>query len=561
MERIGKYHIRKRLGGGGMGELFLALDPTLDREVAIKVMSEDIMRDEHARARFYREAKAAARLQHRNIVTVYDFAHDGDIPYIVMEFLRGQNLADRLRTGPSFSILEKLDLGIQLCEGLRFAHGEGVVHRDIKPANIWLLEDGGVKLLDFGLAKSITGTLTHGSGVAGSAAYMSPEQIEGQPLEPRSDLFSVGAVLFELMSGQRAFDGPSLSAVMMKITQEEPAVDVRSIAPDVPAAVAAIVVRALQKVPADRYFDAAEMASDLRLARGEIADREDAGGTFRLEPSLYEDGNGGQEDLAYDAPSQTQIETRGSRQRILPGAGSADSTAESLVGQARLRPHPEPAAIPVGPKRRRSPLVVVVAAAAVVLAAVGVGVFMAGPRLIFGERIPPPLRLSSTPPGAQILVDGRDTGRRTPAEVQIDAFPADLRLELSGYQPFETRVAAPIGGVNAVLSQLPRPQPPSPPQPDPAPVVPAAPPKAPVPAPTPRAQLKILRSPQKYQSCNLTIGSWSGTPFDGVTVITVPARTQSFRMDCQGVVTEGTIEVPAGTNTKNFEEVFITLDQ
>src|SRR5262245_19259477 len=195
-QQIGKYRIQRLVARGGMGALYLAHDPDLDREVAIKVMSQDIMRDEQARARFYREAKAAARLQHRNIVTVYDFAHDGDIPYIVMEFLRGQNLADRLRKGPSFGILAKLDLGIQLCEGLRFAHSEGVVQRDIKPANVWLLDDGGVKLLDFGLAKSAAGTLTHGSGVAGSAAYMSPEQIEGQPVEPRSDLFSVGALLF-----------------------------------------------------------------------------------------------------------------------------------------------------------------------------------------------------------------------------------------------------------------------------------------------------------------------------------------------------------------------------
>ena len=258
-----------------MGELYLAHDPDLDREVAIKVMSEDIMLDEEARARFYREAKAAARLQHRNIVTVFDFAHDGEIPYFVMEFLRGQNLSERLRQGPPLTLPMKLDLAIQLCEGLHFAHGEGVIHRDVKPANIWLLDDGGVKLLDFGIAKSSTATLTHGSSVVGSAGYMSPEQIEGQPVDSRSDLFSTGAVLFELVTGRPPFDGDSVTAVMMKIVQDEPAPDVRAIAPDTPPTLAMAIRRALEKAPDDRYADAALMAADLRAVRLEMAEQEE----------------------------------------------------------------------------------------------------------------------------------------------------------------------------------------------------------------------------------------------------------------------------------------------
>ena len=275
MQRIGKYKIQRLVARGGMGELYLAHDPDLDREVAIKVMSEDIMLDEEARARFYREAKAAARLQHRNIVTVFDFAHDGEIPYFVMEFLRGQNLSERLRQGPPLTLPMKLDLAIQLCEGLHFAHGEGVIHRDVKPANIWLLDDGGVKLLDFGIAKSSTATLTLGSSVVGSAGYMSPEQIEGQPVDSRSDLFSTGAVLFELVTGRPPFDGDSVTAVMMKIVQDEPAPDVRAIAPDTPPTLAMAVRRALEKAPDDRYADAALMAADLRAVRLEIAEQEE----------------------------------------------------------------------------------------------------------------------------------------------------------------------------------------------------------------------------------------------------------------------------------------------
>src|SRR4029453_13027867 len=153
-------------------------------------------------------------------------------PLFVMEFLRGENLSQRLRHGPPLTLQMKLDLAIQLCEGLQFAHGEGVIHRDVKPANIWLLEDGSVKLLDFGIAKSSTGTLTLGSSVVGTAGYMSPEQIEGQPVDSRSDLFSVGAVLFDLVAGKPPFEGDSVTAVMMKIVQDEPAPDIRTLAPD-----------------------------------------------------------------------------------------------------------------------------------------------------------------------------------------------------------------------------------------------------------------------------------------------------------------------------------------
>jgi len=275
VERIGKYRIQQLIARGGMGALYLAHDPDLDREVAIKVMSESIMRDEQARERFYREARAAARLQHRNIVTVFDFAHDGETPYFVMELLRGQNLSQRLQHGPPLTMRMKLDLAMQLCEGLHFAHGEGVIHRDVKPANIWLLDDGGVKLLDFGIAKSSAGTLTLGGSVVGSAGYMSPEHIEGQPVDHRSDVFSVGAVLFELIAGRPPFDGDSVTAVMMKIVQDEPAPDIRILAPDTPVALGLVISRALEKDPDRRYADAAHMAADLRAVKQEITEHEE----------------------------------------------------------------------------------------------------------------------------------------------------------------------------------------------------------------------------------------------------------------------------------------------
>ena len=574
MQRIGKYKIHRLVARGGMGVLYLAHDPDLDREVAIKVMSEDIMRDEQARARFYREARAAARLQHRNIVTVFDFAHDGDIPYFVMEFLRGESLSQRLRQGAAQTLLMKLDLAIQLCEGLHFAHGEGVIHRDVKPANIWLLEDGGVKLLDFGIAKSSTGTLTLGSSVVGSAGYMSPEQIEGQPIDGRSDLFSVGAVLFELVAGQPPFDGDSVTAVMMKIVQDEPAPDLRVVAPDTPAALASAVRRALQKAPDDRYADAAQMAADLRAVRLEIAEQEE----HDESPTV-----------AKDAPAPRRWS---SRPLPIDGAPSPVSTTlvshhpgslqeapqeipqEALAGDYMLRspdeiPIPSPVSTDGGATvsslpGRRWVVVAGGAVAAAVLVAVAIAAWQG---LLLRETPPPQVRFTSTPEGANIIVNGVDIGLRTPAEAQIVGFPASIRLELAGYQPFVTQVTEQVANqanhsVRANLVELPPPPPPPvpvQPEPPPVPVQPEPPPPAPAP-PRPLAELKVLRAPGAYAFCSASIGrNWSGHPFDGLAVIRLAAQRYPITIQCDGQPPiQGEIQVPPGKNERNFTEV-VTL--
>ena len=422
---------------GGMGELYLAHDPDFDREVAIKVMSEDIMLDEEARARFYREAKAAARLQHRNIVTVFDFSHDGEIPYFVMEFLRGQNLSERLRQGPPLTLPMKLDLAIQLCEGLHFAHGEGVIHRDVKPANIWLLDDGGVKLLDFGIAKSSTATLTLGSSVVGSAGYMSPEQIEGQPVDSRSDVFSMGAVLFELVTGRPPFDGDSVTAVMMKIVQDEPAPDVLAIAPDTPPTLAMAVRRALEKTPDDRYADAALMAADLRAVRLEITEQEEhiEGSTItkvhdvpRIPPHVE------WSETAAPTQAATLISPRkGPAQEVIP-ADDYDlrSPGEIAVSvPTAWDPHASRS------RKRRWLLILGAGVAAAVFVALSIVLW---PQLLLRENRPSEFRFMSTPEGANIIVNGVDTGLRTPADVQLAQLPSSIRLELGGYEPLVTQV-------------------------------------------------------------------------------------------------------------------------
>ena len=182
-----------------MGVLYRGRDPILDREVAIKVMAGDFSADESARTRFYREARAAARLQHRNIVTIFEFAEDSGTPYIAMEFLRGQSLAQRMQTGPPLTLVQKLDIVTQLLTGLHYAHEQGIVHRDVKPPNIWLLDDGTVKLLDFGIAKIAASTMTNAGSILGSAFYMAPEQISGREVDGRADIFASGVVLYELL--------------------------------------------------------------------------------------------------------------------------------------------------------------------------------------------------------------------------------------------------------------------------------------------------------------------------------------------------------------------------
>src|SRR6187397_2065635 len=180
LEKIGRYQVLERVGKGGMGVLYRGFDPVLDREVAIKLMLTDLNEDtDQMRPRFYREARAAAKLNHRNIVTIFEFAEESNVPYIVMEFLRGTPLGARINGQPPLSIDDKLNIVAQLCDGLSYAHEQGVVHRDVKPDNVFILEDGSVKLLDFGIAKLTSSNLTRQGDVLGSASYMSPEQVGG----------------------------------------------------------------------------------------------------------------------------------------------------------------------------------------------------------------------------------------------------------------------------------------------------------------------------------------------------------------------------------------------
>ena len=269
---IGHYQLLEKLGSGGMGQVFRAEDSRLKRSVAIKLLSEDLARDASALDRFRREARTASALNHPNICVIYDVGEAEAGPYIAMELLEGETLAERVSRG-SLETDAILNIATQVLDALDAAHWEGIVHRDIKPANIFVNRRGQSKVLDFGLARTSGGApedatlLTASHTVLGTIPYMSPEQARGEEVDARSDLFSFGAVLYELCTGARAFDGASAAVVYDAILNQEPSSPV-GLNPDLPTELGKIVSRALEKDLRARYQSAGDMLRDVsRLKR------------------------------------------------------------------------------------------------------------------------------------------------------------------------------------------------------------------------------------------------------------------------------------------------------
>jgi serine/threonine protein kinase len=275
--QIGRYRILGELGRGAMGVVYRAEDPSLDRVVALKTISL-ANSDEDRKAyekRFLLEAKAAGKLTHPNIVTIFDYGEEEDLAYMAMELLEGSDLRTRMRQGP-IPPLDALEIALQVADGLGFAHETGVVHRDIKPGNIMLLERGAVKIMDFGIARMRHADHKTSTGmVLGTPRYMSPEQIGGQPVDQRSDVFSLGTVLYEMLTRTQLFAGDDVNQIAHNVANAEPAPPSRG-NPEIPQLVDFIVARALKKDPAVRYQDAYEMAADLRDALAEMRGRSPA---------------------------------------------------------------------------------------------------------------------------------------------------------------------------------------------------------------------------------------------------------------------------------------------
>jgi len=264
MEKIGKYKIVDELGKGGMGIVYKAYDPVMDREVAIKVILEIAMEVPEIKARFYREARTAGKLTHENITIVHDVGEDQGKPFIVMEYLPGNDLRELLETNYPLTLLQKLEIAHNVTQGLAFSHSRDIIHRDIKPANIRITDDGKVKIMDFGIARPGSSSLTSTGTVIGTPYYMSPEQIQGRKVDKRSDIFSFGVLLYELLTYKKPFTGNEPTAVMYKIVHEEPenAADLEQVCPP---ALREIVSRILEKNPDRRYQSFDDIGRDLEF--------------------------------------------------------------------------------------------------------------------------------------------------------------------------------------------------------------------------------------------------------------------------------------------------------
>ena len=267
---IGKYRILELVGEGAMGVVYKAVDTVLDRTVAVKVMNDAIARQDELRQRFLREAQAAASLQHPNVVSIYDLGEVGGHLFIAMEFVQGADLETLMQSGEPLSLQEKLDIVIDVLAGLTFAHKRGIVHRDIKPANIRIAEDGRAKLMDFGVAHLASSNLTSTGASLGTPVYMSPEQITGGKATPSTDVFAVGAVLYELLTGLKPFDAPTLQGLFYKILTEKPR-PIRDAMPGLPTALDHIVEKAMAKDSPQRYQSALDMANDLSGVRAMLS--------------------------------------------------------------------------------------------------------------------------------------------------------------------------------------------------------------------------------------------------------------------------------------------------
>jgi serine/threonine-protein kinase len=259
----GRYQVEARIGSGGMAEVYRGFDPVLNRTVAIKVLHSQFARDTSFVQRFRREAQAAARLNQPNIVGVYDTGADDGTQYIVMEFIEGRTLAEFMQTGRRPTPVQAAEIAQKIAAAIAAAHAQGVIHRDIKPGNVMVTRDGTVKVMDFGIARVLgPETAPQTSAVLGTASYLSPEQAQGGPVDARTDIYSLGAVLYELLTGQPPFTGDTPVAVAYKQVNETPAVP-SSINPDVPARLDAVVMKALSKNPSNRYQTAQEFSADL----------------------------------------------------------------------------------------------------------------------------------------------------------------------------------------------------------------------------------------------------------------------------------------------------------
>ncbi len=399
MEQVGRYEITGELGKGAMGVVYKALDPTIGRVVAFKTMRLDVSGMENVELvdRFRNEARSAGALHHPNLVTIYDAGEQDGLFYIAMEYIEGETLQSLLAERRVLPVEQIISVATQVCAGLDYAHSHGVVHRDIKPANVMIAADGTVKIMDFGVAK-FGGGITNTGQVLGTPNYMSPEQVKGKSLDGRSDLFSVGVMLYEMLTGERPFVGQNVTTIIYKIVNET-LIPPRELDVTIHPGLSAVVTRALAKAPEERYQTGADLARDLRDYKSFGADEPE---TMVLSAAT----------LAAAAPAPAII-----------APSSAPVPVAKLDHAIELTPHPAP------PRSRVGRLYVLAALLLLALTAVGAVYYgrMRDVRQAASSLPPAPrplaapdirtiespsaaageLRVQSSPPGVTFSVDGQ----------------------------------------------------------------------------------------------------------------------------------------------------------
>src|SRR5437773_8480276 len=279
--RLGKFELHEPLGEGAMGVVWKAYDSVLRRYVALKLLGSKFGKTLDMRERFLREARAAAALQHPNIITVYDLGEAEGQLFIAMELIEGRDLSELITARDPLALERKLDIVIEVLQGLAYAHGRGVIHRDIKPSNVRIASDGSVKIMDFGIARLQTADITGSGAIVGTPTYMAPEQITNGPITPATDLFAVGCLLYELLSYRKPFEGETVHGVLYQVLTTDPK-PIRALAPSLPLALERVVTKALNKVPEDRYETARHMQSALSGIRAALSGASEP--TARLAP-------------------------------------------------------------------------------------------------------------------------------------------------------------------------------------------------------------------------------------------------------------------------------------
>ncbi|HYT81870.1 MAG TPA: serine/threonine-protein kinase [Gemmatimonadales bacterium] len=273
--RLGKYELHTLIGEGAMGIVWKAYDTVLRRYVALKLLSSNFRKTRDMQERFLREARAAGAIQHPNIVTVYDLGEAEGQLFIAMEFVEGRDLSDVIALRDPLALERKLDIVIEMLEGLHYAHQRGVIHRDVKPSNVRVMPDGRVKLMDFGIARLQSADVSGGAAIVGTPTYMAPEQITNGAITAATDVFAVGCLLYELLSYQKPFQGESVHGVLYQVLTTD-AKPLRTLAPSIPAALERVVAKAMNKAPQDRYETAGQMQNTLLGIRAALSGATDS---------------------------------------------------------------------------------------------------------------------------------------------------------------------------------------------------------------------------------------------------------------------------------------------